>query len=70
MPNRHPWIVHHRDGWCALPPGSEPDPEALNDPTLCGFVVTMRGGSKRGRPTCPECVAKLAAAAAGTENDG
>ena len=60
-PNR-PWVVHHRDGWCALPPGAEPDPRALNDPTLCGYVVTMRGGSKQGLPDCPECVALLKAA--------
>lgn len=48
-----PWIVHHRDGWCALPAGAEPDPEALNDPTLCGYVVTMRGGSKRRQARLP-----------------
>lgn len=54
-----PWIVHHRDGWCALPPGAEPDPDACNDPTLCGYVVTLRGGSKRGLPDCPECLARL-----------
>jgi hypothetical protein len=54
-----PWIVHHREGWCALPPGAVPDPDAWNDPTLCGYVVTMRGGSRRGTPDCPECLAKL-----------
>lgn len=57
MTGTAPWIVHHRDGWCALPPGAEPDPEAWNDPTLCGHVVTMRGGSKRGLPDCPDCLA-------------
>lgn len=57
-----PWIVHHRDGWCALPEGAEPDPQAINDPTLCGYVVTMRGGHKRGKPDCPECLALLACA--------
>jgi hypothetical protein len=56
-----PWIVHHRDGWCALPPGAEPDLAALNDPTLCGYVVMMRGGSKRGMPDCPDCLAVLSA---------
>jgi hypothetical protein len=56
------WIVRHRDGWCALPPGAKPDPDAFNDPTLCGYVVTLRGGCDRGRPDCPECLAKLAAA--------
>ena len=55
-----PWIVQYREGiWCALPPGAEPDPEAFNDPTLCGYVITMRGGSKRGMPDCPECLALL-----------
>ena len=54
-----PWIVRHRAGWCALPPGVEPDPEAWNDPTLCGYVVTMRGDGKRGMPDCPECLAEL-----------
>lgn len=58
-----PWIVHHRDGWCALPAGAKPDPEALNDPTLCGHVVTMRGGHKRGTPDCPECLDRLLPAA-------
>ena len=61
-----PWIVQHRDGWCALPPGAEADPEAWNDPTLCGYVVTMRGGSKRGRPDCPDCLRLLLAVASGT----
>jgi hypothetical protein len=54
-----PWIVHHRDGWCALPEGAEPDPQALNDPTLCGYVINLRGGSKHGTPDCPECLAIL-----------
>ena len=60
MTGTAPWIVHHRDGWCALPPGAEPDPEAWNDPTLCGYVVNMRGGSKHGMPDCPDCIARLA----------
>ena len=55
-----PWIVQHRKGWCALPPGAEPDPEAFNDPTLCGYVVTMRWGSKHGKPDCPDCLRLLA----------
>ena len=50
-------------GWCALPLGAEPDPEAFNDPTLCGYVVTMRGGSNRGMPDCPQCLAILNAPA-------
>lgn len=54
-----PWIVHHRDGWCALPPGAEPDPDAQGDPTLCDHVIVMRGGSKRGIPDCPECLTRL-----------
>jgi hypothetical protein len=51
-----PWIVHHRDGWCALPPGAELDPDACNDLTLCGYVIVLRGGSKRGMPDCPQCL--------------
>jgi hypothetical protein len=54
-----PWIVHHRNGWCALPSGAVPDPEAWNDPTLCGYVVVMRGGSKRGTPDCTDCLTLL-----------
>ena len=57
-----PWIVNHRNGWCALPAGAELDPGACNDPTLCGYVVVLRGGSKRGVPDCPECLAILGAA--------
>ena len=57
-----PWIVKHRFGWCALPPGAEPDPDAWNDPTLCGYVVNMRAGSERGMPTCDDCLALLVAA--------
>lgn len=53
------WIVHHREGWCTLPPGAEPDPEALNDPTLCGYVVNLRGGTDRGMPDCPDCLTVL-----------
>ena len=55
-----PIIVQSAHGWCALPPGSELDPDACNDPTLCGWVVIMRWGSNRGMPDCPECVALLA----------
>jgi hypothetical protein len=54
-----PWIVQDREGWCALPPDAKPDPEAWNDRTLCGYVVLMRWGSKRGMPDCPECLALL-----------
>lgn len=54
-------IVHHRDGWCALPAGAVLDPDAYNDPTLCGQVVVMRGGSDHGIPDCPECLAILTA---------
>lgn len=64
-----PWIVHHRQGWCALPPGAVPDPDACNDPTLCGYVVTMRGDSRRGKPDCPECLAMLAGSAATAEGE-
>ena len=58
--SRYPWIVHHRGGWCALPADAVPDPEAINDPTLCGYVVVLRGGHKRGVPSCTECLALIA----------
>ena len=64
-----PWIVQYREGWCALPPGAIPDPDACNDPTLRGNVVTMRGGSKRGSPDCTECLARLEAANAAGEKE-
>jgi len=51
-----PWIVLCETGWCALPPGAEPDPDACNDPTLCGHVIILRWHSKRGMPDCPECL--------------
>lgn len=54
-----PWIVRHREGWCALPCDAEPDPMACNDPTLCGYVVTLRAGLNRGQPDCPECLVLL-----------
>lgn len=64
-----PWIVQHRGGWCALPAGAEPDPEAFNDPTVCGHVVNMRGGTGRGWPDCPECLAKLPGGLAAADRD-
>jgi hypothetical protein len=56
-----PRIVRHREGWCALPDGAEFDPDACNDPTLCGWVVVLRGGSDRGMPTCLACLAIMSA---------
>ena len=64
-----PWIVQYREGWCALPSGADPDPDACNDPALCGYVVNLRGGSKRGMPDCPECLARLEAAKAAGEKE-
>lgn len=55
-----PWIVQHRERWCALPPGAVPDPEAWSDPTLCGMFVNLRRGTGHGKPDCPECLALLA----------
>ena len=52
-------IVRHREGWCMIPPGADFDPLALNDPTVCGYVVNLRSGSKRGKPTCPDCLVWL-----------
>ena len=61
MPAGQPplWLVEHEGGWCALPDGVEPDPEARWDPTVCGCIVTMRGGRRRGMPDCPDCLARL-----------
>jgi len=52
---KKPWIVRDRQGWCALPEGAEPDPDACNDLTLCGEVIVMRWDSKRGDPDCSKC---------------
>lgn len=65
--NDHLQIVHHENGWCALPADADPDPLGQNDPTLCGYVVVMRGGSKRGMPDCPECLALLSVTAVQAE---
>lgn len=51
--------VKHRDGWCALKPHTKLDPDALQDHTACGYVVTLRTGSEVRTPTCPQCLATL-----------
>lgn len=43
--------------WCAV--DGKPDPAALNDHTLCDRAVTMRVGTEKRVPTCPECMAEL-----------
>lgn len=53
--------VQHRAGWCALAPDQTLDPLAWSDETACGEYVVMRMGSDVRDPTCPECVAALAA---------
>lgn len=45
--------------YCALPEGSELDPNAVKDDTLCHHVVCYRIGSIDGEPTCPDCLAIL-----------
>jgi hypothetical protein len=47
--------IQHREGWCALKPGTELDPAAVSDATACGQFVVMRSGSERRQPTCREC---------------
>lgn len=53
------WLVHHRDGTCAVKGNREFADEAWSVPTLCGFVVTLPGGISQGNPTCEECRSKL-----------
>jgi hypothetical protein len=36
------------------------DPQAWSDHTICDHYVTLRVDSKRGRPTCPDCLKELA----------
>jgi hypothetical protein len=55
------WCIQHRDGWCATKDGAEPSEDAWKDPTACGYVVTMRGGSEIREPDCEECRAALSA---------
>jgi len=43
--------------WCAVK--GDLDPNASSDETLCEQFITLRVGSKRGVPTCPECRAIL-----------
>lgn len=45
--------------YCALPEGSELDPDAIGDETICGYIVVYRIGSIDGEPTCPDCIAVL-----------
>lgn len=49
------WCVQHREGWCAIRPGSALDPAAMKDATACGHVVTLRTGSELRVPTCDAC---------------
>ena len=52
-----PWLDRpsKKTFWCALPPGGIPDPEAKQDPTLCGFAIYLRTGLQDREPTCPDC---------------
>lgn len=49
-------LVKHRDGWCISSEGFFP-PEADAVATLCGHVVNLPFGYRRGAPDCPHCVA-------------
>ena len=55
-----PWIIAHQTGWCATFRNARPDPDALTDRTACGHYVSLRWGSKRGKPTCSECLQRIA----------
>lgn len=59
------WLDRHTEkvGTCIAK--NALDPDALSDETLCGFTVTMRGGSGLGSPTRPECKAIAKAEALG-----
>ncbi len=50
------WSRPGSGGWCALKPGTELDPRAFSDETLCGHFVTLRIGSSTRAPTCKDCV--------------
>ena len=56
------WIERGRDlrvsafGWCAVSDDSDVD----NVQTKCGMVVWCAGEFKNGRPTCEECLTRLA----------
>ncbi len=45
--------------WCATFRGAEPSEDAVQDKTACGHYVTMRPGSERRKPTCPECIERV-----------
>ena len=47
--------------WCATRDNALPDPRAILDRTACGYMNTLRIGSRRGEaPTCPDCLVALA----------
>ena len=50
------WCVKHRDGWCAAKHNHQWDERLFNVPTKCGYFITLPLGSKKGEPTCPECL--------------
>lgn len=64
-----PWCVEWRPStpeekalypngaWCAIE--GKPDPDAIEDATICGQFVVMRIGPERRMPTCAECRTKL-----------
>ena len=60
--NRDPWCIRHRDGWC-VSKKQPPAADAVSDPTLCGFTVTLRWDSERRQPDCAECMKAIGALA-------
>lgn len=56
-------LVKHRDGWCISSQGFfSPDDDAVA--TLCGQVVILPFGYRRGAADCPDCLARRAIGAA------
>ena len=66
-------VAYHRDAgepmagrvrWCALEPGTELDPGAAYDQTLCGGSISFRVGSEVRLPTCADCLTLLSSQSA------
>jgi hypothetical protein len=54
------WCVMASDGlWCATKNNKKPDLEAISDETECDHWISLRVGSDKCVPTCPECLKKL-----------
>lgn len=53
------WLVHHRDGTCAVKDNKPFAEDVGSVATLCGHHVSLPGGMSRGRPDCAECNSAL-----------